>query len=309
MIEIMKPSLVIVALTASIASADVKGPTWTAGPDKAYNCTHYLDHGAAWKDPPRAWPGKAMKLVMRRDKDMKFTLAAKPAKRGGKVTYELENAPAGAKLVGNKFTWKVAGAAGQKYDFALVAIAVGEDAARTKWPITVTVASDDLVTAWSAGLGSVWPDCDVYAPRSYDRVEDLDGDGKDDVVYQTYAGEDGTTETHVKLQRGKMKFVQVHSCFGCSPEPETASDGTRLLVIQDSCCCMETGEIFRFDADTVVSVGSWQESSASCGAPDGSVSVSFERDKKNRITAFVMEDNAGKITRYRWKAKEFQSPH
>lgn len=295
--------IVIIACSARVVAADpLPGPTWVAGPDKAYNCTHYLDQPSAWKAPPRVNAGEPMKLVMRKGKVMKFTLAAKPVTKG-KVTYELETPPPGAKLAGAKFTWTVAGAAGQKLDFALVA--VGADGGRTKWPLSVTIADDDLVTAWSAGLGSVWPDCSVYAPASYDAVLDLDGDNKDDVIYRTYAGEDGTMETHVMLQRGNMKFVEVHTCYSCTPSPEVAVDGTHLLLLQESCCCMETGTVYRFDGDALLAVGSWQEpSKGTCNPePDRGVDVIIDRDAKNRIKAIEMHPERGKVTRYRWSSK------
>lgn len=306
--------LAIVVCSWSVAGAKLRpheadapaGPTWVSGPDKAYNCTHYLDVPTGWKAAPQVSAGQAMKLVMRRDKDMKFTLVARSStKKKSKVTFELENAPPGAKLAGAKFTWKVAGTAGQKLDFALVA--VGVDGGRTRWPISVTIADDKLVTAWSAGLGSVWPDCNVYAPMQPELVADMDGDGKDDVIYRTYAGEDGTTEAHVMLQRGSMKFVEVHSCYSCGPSPDVAVDGTRLLVLQDSCCCIESGSIYRFDGDSVVSVGSWQESSkGGCNPdPDGGTTIVFDRDAKGRIEAVEMHPEKGKVRRYPWKGKQF----
>ncbi len=238
--------IAVVVCVVRVAIADpVPGPKWISGPDKAYNCTHYLDQPSGWEAPPRVNAGEPMKLVMRKDKVMQFTLAARATTKKGKVSFELETPPPGAKLAGAKFSWTVAGTSGQKFDFAVVA--VGDDGGRTRWPLGVTIADDKLVTAWSAGFGSVWPDCTVFAPMQPDEVGDFDGDGKDDVIFRTYAGDDGTTETHVMLQRAKMKFVEVHTCYSCGPGPEVAVDGTRLLVDQQSCCCMETGTVYRFD--------------------------------------------------------------
>jgi hypothetical protein len=296
--------LVMVALTG-VAAAPLHGPTWSAGPDKAYNCTHYLDVMAGWKSPPRVDPGEPMKLVMRTDKVMKFTLAAKSATKRGKVTFALDGAPTGAKLVKNKFEWTVAGTSGQNFNFDLVA--VGDDGGRTRWPLSVTIADDKLVTAWSAGLGSVWPDCSVYADSEYE-VRDLDGDGKDDVIHRTFAGDDGSTQTHVMLQRGKLKFVEAHSCFSCWPAAEVAGDGTRLLVIQDSCCCIESGTVLRFEGDRTVEAGGWQESGSCTPDPNDATTITFARDAKQRITGIEVWDGRGKVTRWRWRNKMFENP-
>ncbi len=296
--------IAVVVCVVRVAIADpVPGPKWISGPDKAYNCTHYLDQPSGWEAPPRVNAGEPMKLVMRKDKVMQFTLAASATTKKGKVSFELETPPPGAKLAGAKFSWTVAGTSGQKFDFAVVA--VGDDGGRTRWPLGVTIADDKLVTAWSAGLGSVWPDCTVFAPMQPDEVGDFDGDGKDDVIFRTYAGDDGTTETHVMLQRAKMKFVEVHTCYSCGPGPEVAVDGTRLLVDQQSCCCMETGIVYRFDKDLLVPTGSWQESSkGSCNPePDRGVDIVFDRDARNRIRAIELHPEQGKVKRFPWDTK------
>ena len=305
MIERVKLAILAIILCAAhVAAADpLPGPKWVSGPDKAYNCTHYLDRPTGWEAPPRVNAGEPMKLVMRKDKVMQFTLAAKALNKRGKVAYELETPPPGAKLAGAKLTWTIAGTSGQKFDFAIVA--VGDDGGRTKWPLSVTIADDKLVTAWSAGLGSVWPDCTVYAASTYD-VRDLDGDGKDDVIYRTYAGNDGTTETHIMVQRGNMKFVEVHTCFSCGPASDMASDGTRFLIFQDDCCCIQSGSILRFEGDATVEAAAWQEPGSCTADPDGPTTISFDRDKQQRITGIRMEDGKGKVTRYRWRKKTFE---
>lgn len=288
--------LLIVCLLAHTAAAD--GPKWLAGPDRAYNCTHYLVAPVSYKHPPQIAPGDKMMLTMPRDKVMKFTLSAK----GKKVRYELESPPPGAKLTGAKFEWKVAGASGQKYAFALVAID-GEE--KTRWPIELTIATDQQFTAWSAGMGSVWPDCDVYVDSSF-QVGDLDGDGKDDVIYRRFVGDDGSTEQIIMLQRGALKFVEAMSpCISCMYRPEIAGDGTRLLVSETTCCCVDTTSIVAFDGEQFVGAGNW-EVGGDCGAGDFKTKpeITLVRDSRKRITGVDVQQD-GKTTHHAWVGKQF----
>jgi hypothetical protein len=288
---------IVVVAFARIASAEtMAGPQWVSGPDRAYNCTHYLDQAAEFRHAPQVKPGEPMKLVMRRDKEMTFALAAK-AKRG-KVHFELDGTPPpGAKIANAKFTWMVAGAPSTSWSFGIVA--VGDDGGRTRWPIDVRIADDRLVAAWSAGMGSVWPDCDVYADSRF-TVEDLDGDGKDDVIFRNIVGSDGTTEAHVMLQRGTLKFTEAHTCMSCAPTREVAADGTPLLVIDSSCCCHHTISVFALDGDRYASAGGWDLLEECSGQPDDT--LDFDRDTKNRITGATQRDPHGKVTkRFRWR--------
>jgi hypothetical protein len=297
----MRASLVVVGLVAagSVAGA---APRFTSGPDRAFNCTHYLGAASGWKKPPRVEPGEAMDLTLPDDKVMKFTLAAQPTKKkAGKVTFALEGAPAGATLDGAAFAWKVAGVPGQTLAFAIVA-SDGPDST-TKWPIKVTIADRKLFTAWSAGMGSVWPDCDVYQASGF-TVEDLDGDGKDDVIFRKFSGSDDSTETTVMLQRGDMKFVEAASCDACSPRGEIAIDGTRLLVDETDCCCILTVAIQRLDGDHYVKVETWQVTSGCADPYNPITTITFDRDAKNRIKG-ATHTTGGKDTTFVWRDHRF----
>jgi hypothetical protein len=289
----------LVLIAASSAAAAPAGPRWVAGPDRAFNCTHYLDGVVEFRHPAQAKPGEAMSLVLPVDKVAKFTLEAQPAQKGHKVTYSIEGAPAGAKLDGAKFEWKVAGASEQLFQFALVAT---EGDATTKWPISVRIADAKRFAAWSAGMGSVWPDCEVYAAPDF-KVVDLDGDGKDDVIYGVYAGSDGTVEHHIMLQRGKLKFVEAKTCIKCSPAPEIASDGTRLLVYEDDCCCVLSFGVDRLEGDAYVLAHDWQLP-GSCA--DDPTTMTLEHDAKGRVSGAVQQSASGKVVRYVWKAGSFK---
>jgi hypothetical protein len=288
-------SLLVLIASGSVAAA---GPRWLSGPDRAYNCTHYLEGSVAWNHPAEAKPGEAMSLVLPVDKIATFTLSAQPAKKGHKLTYAIEGAPPGAKLVGSKFEWKVAGAPGQRFQLVLVAT---EDDASARWPISVRIADAKLFAAWSAGMGSVFPDCSVY-PADFD-VEDLDGDGKDDVIYGVYAGSDGTIERHVMLQRGTMKFVEATTCLSCSPVPDIASDGTRLLIVENDCCCVLTFGVQRLDGDSYVSARDWQVPGSCAEDP---TTITLERDANHHVSGAIERSASGKVVRYVWKAGTFQ---
>ena len=154
-------------------------------------------------------------------------------------------------------------------------------------------------------MGSVWPDCDVYATGTYE-VEDLDGDGKDDVIYKTYVGGDGTTETHVMLQRKSMKFVEAASCLTCHPSADVAADGTRLLITQDDCCCILSIGVQRFEGDSTAAVVAWQVPSSCHADPAEVTSITFTRDAKQRITGAEHTRADGKTERFRWRNKTFE---
>jgi hypothetical protein len=292
-------ALLVVGLVAGSSVAGA-APRFTSGPDRAFNCTHYLGAASGWKKPPRVEPGEAMDLTLPNDKVMKFTLVAQPTKKAGKVTFALEGAPAGAMLTGASFSWKVAGVPGQTLAFAIVASDGPEST--TKWPIKVTIADHKLFTAWSAGMGSVWPDCDVYQASGF-TVEDLDGDGKDDVMFRKFGGSDDSTETTVMLQRGDMKFVEAASCDSCSPRGEVATDGTRLLVDETDCCCTLSVTIQRLDGDQYVKAEAWQVPSC----PDESTPVTritLDRDAKHRIKG-ATHTTCDKDTTFVWKDHRF----
>jgi hypothetical protein len=296
----MRHALVIaVLMVASTARAD--GPRWLSGPDRAYNCTHYLEGDVAWRRPVEARPGESMSLVLPVDKVMKFTLAARPARRGDKLTYALEGAPPGARLTGAAFEWKVAGAPGQRFELSLVAI---EGDARARWPVSIRIADAGLFTAWSAGLGSVWPDCAVYPAPGFE-VLDLDGDGKDDVIYGTFADSDGRIERHVMLQRGPMKFVEAASCLSCSPRPDLASDGTHLLIDEDHCCCILSVKVDRLDGDRYVTANSWQVPDTCAADPRDATTITFKRDARGRVSGAVQRNGRGEVVHSTWTAGGF----
>lgn len=279
----MRVAILLLVLFGT-AHATTSAPVFTSGPERAFNCTHYLDGEVEWKKPAQVEPGDPMALHLPVDKVVKLKLATKR-----KATFSLETPPPGAKLVGANFEWKVAGTAGQKFTFAFVAT---EGDAVTRWPITVTIADAKLFTAWSAGMGSVWPDCTVYTSASYD-VVDLDGDGRDDVIYGTLGGD--AVQRHVMLQRGdKLKFTEALACIDCAPEPRIAKDGTRLLVSEHTCCCVNTVVIWRLDGDTATQLRSFDLRQA-CGMENEPPPDSYElaTDAKQRVTGITIRMTGG----------------
>ena len=264
------------------ARAVAGGPVFTAGPDKAFNCTHYFDNGTAK-------PGEPMDLRFPVDKVVKFKLAARASKKGEKVAFSLVDAPPAAKLNAASFEWKVEGKPGQTFKFDVVAT---EDAGTTHWPLVITIAEQKLFTAWSAGLGSVWPDCSVVLPDSYE-VRDLDHDGRDDVSF-SFKGEvyDGRTEhtTRLMIQRGApMKFVKLE-CIDCTFTPYVTNDGTHLFVSEGGCCCQTMISIDRVDESAITALNSFTvPTTASCGPQDHEVTWALTVDKHDRVVALVID--------------------
>jgi hypothetical protein len=274
-------ALLIVLLLCGRAMAD-GAPVFTQGPERAFNCTHYLDGAVAYQKPAAAGPGDAMSLHLPVDKVVKFKVAAKPAS----ARFSIDHAPPGATLTGATFNWKVAGTPGQTFTFDLVATAGDQT---TRWPITIVIANQELFTAWSAGYGSVWPDCSKF-PASY-TVKDLDGDGRDDVIY-TDAGlvEDGHhyDKSHVMLQRGaKLKFVEAFTCDSCDPDVYATEDGTHVFAyIDEGCCCQRDLHIESVDDNAV---GTDHPVHQTCGGNMTMVpEVTFNKNARGRVTSITL---------------------
>ena len=92
--------VLVLAVATGVAAAEPAAPRWLSGPDRAFNCTHYLEGEVAYRKPVQVKPGRPMTLDLPVDKVVKFTLSAAPAEKRGKVTYSLEGAPPGANLTG-----------------------------------------------------------------------------------------------------------------------------------------------------------------------------------------------------------------
>jgi len=60
---------ILVAARAAGASTDPKppkGPAWVSGPDRAYNCTHYLSAASGYKQAPHVGAGELVgRLTLR----------------------------------------------------------------------------------------------------------------------------------------------------------------------------------------------------------------------------------------------------
>jgi hypothetical protein len=276
----------------------IAGPVFTQGPERVFNCTHYLDGAAAYHQPIQVKPGEPLSLHLPVDKLVKFVIAAKAK---GKVAFSLDHAPPGATLKGSSFVWKVAGKPDQVYDFAILATA---DGSTTRWEISVTIANDALFTAWSAGYGSVWPDCNVF-PGTVE-VKDLDGDGRSDVIFTDLGGMlDGRHDdtTHVMIQHGaKHKFVEATTCSHCTPEGYIASDGTSFVVTTAECCGNKSMSISRVDDDGGHDAGGQDlHQKASNDLTLISDEYAFERDAKGRVTALLITPvDGGKPHRLPW---------
>jgi hypothetical protein len=309
--------------------AKVKTPPplkWSRLPVTDYLCTRF---GPDWQLGKGAYPD----AVKGRTFSKPFTLALPPGHalafrveakgKSGEVTYGTSGWPAEAALDAKtgKFTWSVAGKAGETFDVTFEARSAGGEV--LTWTMMVAIATEAEQLAFRAGSGGkTWPDCGERPGEMTFEEVDLDRDGHLDVYVSTAWTEADDAHGH-RFSRHDAVFrrpkagqpdgaVKIDWDLNDAGSPllgeavlERLVDGTPVVRVDHHACNGGSPvEYFRFEKARAISAGRFDPDEDG-DELDMGFDVVAEKDAAGAITALSVKSR-GQTKRYTWKRGAFR---
>jgi hypothetical protein len=286
-------AVAVVLGVGTVAVAGPKAPEWFKRPDDKYRCTRYA---------PGVGPDDGLRVYAPPGKPMMFSIAAT---RGAR--YRADGLPPGATLDARSgvFSWKIPADATGKWNVKLVAENAG---GAISSPLTIEIASTEIVAAWKAGMGGFEPDCSTRI-RGFE-MRDVDGDGAADLVYTTGDDKDdsansGSFIVHVQRRVGDHFDGVDRTLPWGSIDTTVTPAGATAIVTESSCCCRHELSIHQITAKGV------EELLDAVGEDCRNYqAVELERDKAGRITRVTTrggDDEAHPVeVHWHWTGKRYE---